>query len=69
MLRPGGDSSQLDRRVRLVLGEPLILGKSLKGLAAAELPSQGDCYCWHLDGSSCIMMILLDGSRKDRPRR
>jgi hypothetical protein len=35
MLRPGGDRSQLDRRVRLVLGEPLLVGKSLEGLAAA----------------------------------
>jgi hypothetical protein len=35
MLRPGGDGSQLDRRVRPVLGTPLLVGKSPEGLAAA----------------------------------
>jgi hypothetical protein len=34
-LPPGGDDSQLDRRVRPVLGEPLLVGKSPEGLAAA----------------------------------
>jgi hypothetical protein len=35
MLRPVGDGSQLDRRVRPILGEPLLAGKSPEGLAAA----------------------------------
>jgi hypothetical protein len=31
MLAPGGDSSQLDRRVTSILGEPLLLAKSPEG--------------------------------------
>jgi hypothetical protein len=35
MLRLGGDGSQFDHKVRPVLGDPCLVGKSLEGLAAA----------------------------------
>jgi hypothetical protein len=36
MLRPGGDGSRLDRRMRPILDEALLVGKSLEGSRQAE---------------------------------
>jgi hypothetical protein len=70
MLRPGGDGSELDRGVRPVLGELLLVGKSPEGVAAAGWrdsssgpPSDGWPAHGSLGGLTCGSLLPVVTAR------
>jgi hypothetical protein len=72
MLAPGRDGSQLDRMVRPVLGEPLLVGKSPERLAAAGWgDSNSTAFAYSIRGQEAVGVATLPQgqSRRDGPVR